>query len=82
MAKITAVEGGGDWADASVEYLVLPEGCDATQALEDWRIWYNKQYKPAFREGKKPKYLTFVEWLIAEGAREPTDEELEVVSDT
>jgi hypothetical protein len=25
MTKITAIHGGGDWADAAAEYLVLPE---------------------------------------------------------
>ena len=33
--KITAIHGGGDWCDASAEYLILPPGMDIEkEALE------------------------------------------------
>lgn len=80
MAKITALHGGGDWADASAEYLVLPVGMsieDEYRAREDW---YYSVYVPELRAGKKPKFFSFFDWLKDRGAREPNSVELEIFS--
>ena len=72
MTKITAVESGGDWHDASVNHLVLPDGM----------VFEHECRK--YRECDRSQAETFPSlhaWLVARGARVPTDDELEVVSD-
>ena len=81
MAKITAIHGGGDWADASAEYLVLPDGMDIEAEHASWRVWYRTEYCPALHAGKQPEYVTLYEWLKRKGARDPGDDELHVFSD-
>lgn len=68
MQKQVAIMGGGDWADASVSLLSVPENLDIEAAKEEYDEW---------REGKKhPEYMTFVEWLRAhKGATDSTVEE-------
>ena len=76
--KITAIMSGWDWNDASIDFLVLPEGSD-TEALNlEYRQWYRRwdaTHGPArTREG----YRTFVDWLKAKkGAVKPSAEVLE-----
>jgi len=72
--KLIAIHGGGDWADASAEYLMLPEGMDANQ--EHWK------YKQAMQGKVGGEYKSFCDWLKERGAREPTNDELEIIDDT
>jgi len=69
MAKVIAVHGGGDWADASAEYVIPPENMDVekeyAEFLEQW-------------SGKNPLYTSFSKWLKDRGAREPNKDELEI----
>jgi len=81
MAKITAIHGGGDWSDATANYLVLPEGIDAEKEVEKRRKWYHEEYVPALKRKENPKYIDMMEWLKNLGAREPMKEELEIVED-
>jgi hypothetical protein len=78
--KITAIHGGGDWADASAEYLILPDGMDIEAELRALDKWYKDVYLPAFRGGQNMKYQSAVDWLKARGAVEPTSEQLVVVN--
>lgn len=75
---ITAIHGGGDWHDASADYLVLPSEVNYAAEERNWREWYRATYCPALRRGEHPVYLTLIEWLKQLGAREPTDEELTI----
>ena len=75
MAKITAMHSGGDWYDASAEYLILPDGLDVAATELKWQHWYNTEYKGRLDE---TKYVSLIDWLKALGAREPTDDELEI----
>ena len=82
---ITAIHSGGDWYDASAEYLVLPDGMNISDQKGDWRKWYKEVYCDDLRRtnkeygnGGKVIYISFCEWLKNHGARDVTDDELEV----
>lgn len=79
--KITAIHGGGDWYDASAEYLILPEGMDFAQEKAAREKWYREEYCPALRRGEKPEYVSMCDWLRKRGAVEPTEAQLTVVWD-
>lgn len=71
--KILAFESGGDWADASVEYMVNISGRSGEELFEEYSG--NGGYHG---NGKK----WFKEWTIEKGyCREGSDDEIEVVSD-
>ena len=88
MPTITAIHGGGDWADASANYLILPEGMDIEVESEAWRKWYDEEYCPALRAANVardlgsdvvyPEFAGLFDWCIARGARTPTDDELHI----
>jgi len=85
MTKITAIHGGGDWTDASAEYLVIPNGVDVEEEMKKRREWYREEYCPALRAlgrgDKHPEYVTLFDWLKRLGATEPSDKQLEIVCD-
>ncbi|MGV8955722.1 MAG: hypothetical protein ACOH2M_31805 [Cypionkella sp.] len=78
MAKIAAIHGGGDWADASAEYLILPDGMSISVEQRKRNKWYQDEYCPALGRGEKPQFFTLHQWCLARGAREPTESELEI----
>jgi len=72
--NLYAICGGGDWNDASVEHLILPDGLDIDEEKIKWRTWYREKYA-----GKKGvEYIFFIDWLLKAGARVPTEEEVKV----
>ncbi len=83
MPKIYAILGGGDWADASVHHLVLPEGMDIDSEQKLYVQWYREVYAPAVDLSNKTRtaigvrFIQFEEFLISKGARATTDDELE-----
>ena len=71
--KILALEGGGDWADASVDYMVNVSGRNGKELNDEYRN--NGGYHG---NGKR----WFKQWAIDMGyCREASDDELEVVYD-
>jgi len=71
--KILAFESGGDWADASVEYMVNISGRSGEELFEEYcgNGGYHGNGKTWFKE-----------WTIEKGyCREGSDDEIEVVSD-
>ena len=63
--------GGGD---ASVEYLVLPDGMDIEKEHAAYREWYR-----TYVAGQPHhQYKSLIQWLLERGARTPSDDELEV----
>ena len=81
MAKITALHSGGDWADASADYVILPAGTDVETLHAEYTKWYRTEYCPARKRGEQLSYLSFSEWLLEHGAREATEDELEIFYD-
>ena len=78
--KIVALKGGGDWADASVVHVVLPEGVDLAAAHKEWQEWYRTEYLPVCADS--PVYMDFGEYLLKrKGARWATQGELTVFDD-
>jgi hypothetical protein len=90
MAKIWAICGGGDWADASVDHIILPEGVTMEEMETGHRV-YSLARDEAIRSKSKvvgwwvvnmdkaeiPKYISLVDWALSHGARRPKPEELE-----
>ena len=42
--KITAIMSGGDWSDASVKHVVLPEGILLSEAKKEYDLWYRNEF--------------------------------------
>mgnify|MGYP006340211023 CR=1 FL=1 len=76
MTKIYAIHSGGDWTDASAEYVVLPPVMDIKAEHVAYREWYEN----VFQKNRRIGYLAFNEWLLSRGAREPEESELEVIA--
>lgn len=75
MSNLIAIHGGGDWADASADYLIMPEGISVSDEREKWSSLYKNDYLP----GKNDlPYMTFPEWLIKSGAKKATPEEITI----
>ena len=66
-----AICGGGDWFDASVDMIRLPEHVDIEQANKEYRKWLKEVYWP--RGNQKIKFVTFVQWLRDEYDAEDSD---------
>lgn len=82
MSRLIAVKGGGDWADASVDHLVLPEGVDVEAEKLKWRAWYRDEYLSVRHGSQRLEYMGLTEWLKTRaGAREADEKEIEVVWD-
>lgn len=79
MKKVTAIIGGCDWTDASVEYLVVNEDVNLKEKNKEYKEqWYWKEYFPVLKTENKIPFMDFAEWLINKGfARNTTDDELE-----
>jgi len=70
--KVWAIEGGGDWADASVVLVVTEFAVDMNSLHKKYMEWYNVW------DRKKEPYQSFDQWLIKNGhARIPRDDEAE-----
>jgi hypothetical protein len=73
--RIVAILGGGDWADASVDHLVIPEGMKLAEMKAIYDDWYQSEYLPMRPD--QPKFISFTEYLKQQGARSTTSEEVE-----
>ncbi len=76
--RLIALHGGGDWYDASCNYLKIPEGLTREQAQKEYKEFCARTYSP-----RTPEWCFFDEWLILyKGASgDIEDSELEVWSD-
>lgn len=63
--RIVAIFGGGDWYDASVDYLVVPAGMDLDAEKEAHSKWWRSR-------SKGEPYKDFPERLIERGAARAT----------
>ena len=71
--RFVAIMGGGDWTDASVEHLAVPDG----MKLEEMKALYDVWYRDEYHKAPQPPFMTFPEYLKQQGARSTTDEEVE-----
>ena len=77
MTRLVAIHGGGDWYDASADYVVLLVEADTDELWKEYRQWY-------WNRGKthQEKYLNFPEWLVEKGhARKADESDIEIFSD-
>ena len=80
--RLCAIFSGQDWADASIDHIVIPDSVDIEQARTDWNSWYLQEYCPALKAGEKVVYMDFVEWLINQhDGRHATDDDLTIIHD-
>ena len=92
MTKIYAIMGGGDWADASVGFVVGEVGFDLEkekQAHAEYDEARNQEmrksqnngtmfYVRMKEDGVRP-YISLEDWLLSHGGRKPTNDEVEEV---
>jgi hypothetical protein len=74
--RLTAICGGGDWADASVDYLQTPIDMDLHSQRSEHDRWYREEYRPNLDKESAVPYIPIVQWLINNGARRATDNEI------
>ena len=70
--RLVAIKGGGDWMDASVDHLNVPEDMDLDAEHKAWRKWYNEEYCGHVGD---VKYISFIDWAKNNGAESVTVEE-------
>ena len=64
--RIVLILGGGDWADASVDDLIVAEDLDLEKEKEKYDKWYKEVYcSTGVNHQHGVKYQDFPEWLIA-----------------
>jgi len=76
--KITAIHSGGDWYDASADYVILPDGITIEDEREAWRHWYETIYLVQSNRGTCPGYKTLADFVLERGGRIPQNDELEI----
>lgn len=85
MSRLIAIH-GGDWADASANYVNVPDELNMEQVHKEYRYWVNNSYEAARQDAYDrrkefprvpiPKFYTFTEWLIHTGRA--TEAEIEI----
>jgi len=70
---IVAIRSGGDWADASVHHLVVPDEMDLSNEKSAYDKWYTEVF---CADRPLVNYMNFWEWLVSRGARLTTDSEV------
>jgi len=81
MAKITAIYSGGDWCDAAVNFLILPEGVDGEEEKRKYDKYALDVISRRRAGDMKITYIGFIKWLMNLGAVEPGEDLLESISD-
>lgn len=75
--KITAIHSGGDWSDAQADYLILADGMDISEQKKKWHEWYKKFYCG----GENIEFISFIDWLLKNGATRATSEHINVLDE-
>lgn len=88
---LVAILGGGDWYDASVDHLVVPDGIKLDEQYKLYQAWYNDVYRPSLKKDVGAifgirtgdvEYMSFEGWLIDKcGARGATESDITIFSD-
>ena len=78
MSKIWAIFSGSDWADASCNHVIPPDGLTQEEALKKYKRWY-KNY---FSSKGDMEYYSLDDFIAKVlGGRYPTSDELEIVEE-
>ena len=64
MSKIVAIMGGGDWTDASVEFIEISNNVDLKALYKDYNNWVKDVYWKYKDTDKQVSYMPFINWLI------------------
>lgn len=75
--KTVALLGGGDWNDASVEILDIPDDMDIDEVRKEWQEWYNTVYRPSHSRDKV-EYKDLIDLMIEKGAKISNIEKVEI----
>ena len=76
--KLIAIHGGGDWADASAEYLIVPKTLNISEEMERYNNWYR-----TYDSRKGHKFFTPLDWIRENvKCREVDDNDIEVFDAT
>ena len=75
--KTVALLGGGDWTDASVDLLVIPDDMDVLEMQRQWDLWYVDEYLPSFGYNTI-KFKSLAEFMLEKGAKRSDIEEYEI----
>lgn len=76
--KIFALCSGGDWADASVHHVILPDGVTIVSVQDAHRMYERGRH----RTGQQDPYLSLAEFIVQKmGGTIPTADQLEEVWD-
>lgn len=89
MSRLVAILSGGDWTDARVSHVKIPDSMNLKEEKQRYDHWYQTVYQPAHETfwksfwGKSktipaPQFFTFVEWLHFRGVTLATDLDIEV----
>jgi hypothetical protein len=82
MPRIAIILGGGDWTDASVDPLIVPDDLDLAKEKEKYNTWYHEVYCIDIEKRDLSAYMSFVDWLIQRGARHATEADgVQIVTD-
>ena len=61
--KIAAICSGGDWCDASVTHVTIPETMNLAEEYKRYEEWWQD-----LRRKRSNNYATFAEWLVSQRA--------------
>lgn len=76
--RLVAVFGGGDWADASVDHIIVPSDVRMEEVKRAYDQWYRNDYCPALNAGTRPTFYTLPQFAIERfGAAVATDADIE-----
>jgi hypothetical protein len=80
-SRLIALIGGGDWADASIEHLVIPVNLDIEVEKKKYRE-YLKEYRRLAQTPDRIPWRGFGVWLVENcSARPATENDIEIVSE-
>jgi len=76
MSRLVAILGGGDWADALIYHLVIPDDMDLDEQKAAHGKWYHEEFVPKLGTLERSPFINLREWLIIHGAREATENDV------
>ncbi len=79
---LVAILGGGDWADASVDFLRVPLSVDLQKEYDKYQDYDAHRFDADGNRVKDVPYMSFDEWLIKKAGSEKAGQEyIYVLSD-